>query len=267
MKKTLAISLLLALLAGLSITSVSADETDMNNEERKTHMEEMKAKKEEMKAYMEEKRAEMKANRMEFKDANKDAMKELFKGLSDEDREELKALKAEHKEEMKALRDEMKEAKGDLEARDAAREAMKALRDEHFAELTAVLGEDHAIIAKMKERHEVYKENMEIRKGMHDQRKDFREERKELIGKYKGAFVKRLGDRLDKIPTDKLAKVSEKIDSLYTKIEDNTTMSEDKKATILSQITALQDIIEERLEDVDAEELEIDEEIEDILED
>jgi hypothetical protein len=57
-----------------------------------------------------------------------------------------------------------------------------------------------------------------------------------------------------------LDRLSVRIDALYEKIENNTKLSGENKAILLSQLIALQDLITEELEfNIEEEELDIDE--------
>jgi hypothetical protein len=97
----------------------------------------------------------------------------------------------------------------------------------------------------------------EMREEMKEKRAEFREKKGTTIIKYKTAFADKLGDRLDKIPADKLQKVSDKLTEMYDKTEANEKISEESKESLLSKIVALQDIIDSILEesDMDIEEL------------
>ena len=75
--------------------------------------------------------------------------------------------------------------------------------------------------------------------------------------KYKDAYMSKLSDRLDRISSDKLEKIQNKLTQMFDKVDANTKMSEENKALLLSKITALQDVITARLEqdDIDVESL------------
>jgi uncharacterized protein (UPF0305 family) len=79
-------------------------------------------------------------------------------------------------------------------------------------------------------------------------RSEYKAERKQYIDTYRDAFIKRIGDRLDKIPTANLEKALEKIDALLEKVENNSRMNEEAKQTQLDAILALKEIILDRLE-------------------
>jgi hypothetical protein len=106
---------------------------------------------------------------------------------------------------------------------------------------------------KLQEKHESHIEMMdkksEMREEMKEKRAEFREKRSGTIMKYKTAFADKLGSRLDKIPSDKLEKVSNKLSEMYDKTEANEKISEESKELLLSKITALQDVIDARLEE------------------
>ena len=68
------------------------------------------------------------------------------------------------------------------------------------------------------------------------------------VDKYRMAFVKRLGDRLDNIPAEKLEQIAARIDTLIEKYENNENISDRKKEAMLSALMALKEIIDEKLE-------------------
>ena len=84
-----------------------------------------------------------------------------------------------------------------------------------------------------------------------------------MVEKYKQAFLNRLGDRIKKIPTSKLEKVLPKIDKIIERFEKNTKLSKERKERILSQLGALKEIIEDRLNEV--QETQVDINIENLL--
>jgi signal transduction histidine kinase len=82
---------------------------------------------------------------------------------------------------------------------------------------------------------------------MSEKRIAFREHRGDMIAKYKTMLIKRIWDKIDKIPTDKLSKLATKIDKLQSKYEKNTRMNEEQKNKILSMIEWLRDVINEKI--------------------
>jgi len=110
----------------------------------------------------------------------------------------------------------------------------------------------------MMERREVFEENKKLRKENIEARKAFRGEREDKIVKYKEAFNSRLKSRLDRISDSKLEKVATKVDAAIEKIENNSRISDTKKDALMSQLIALKEIIDEKLEDNGAEEDTID---------
>ena len=205
---------------------------------------------------MKKKRKEQRGNLKEYREENKGKIKEGIQDLSDEVKEELKELKETFKAENDALLEELKAAHedGDDEAVEELKEELHTLREEHYEAVKAALPEDSEATAALKERREVYKENREIRNEISEKRKEFREEKKELVGKYKKAFVNKLGNKLEKIPTDRLDAISQKIDGIIEVYSNNTRLSEEKKDALLSQLEALKDIIDDRINESEVEE-------------
>ena len=75
---------------------------------------------------------------------------------------------------------------------------------------------------------------------------------------FKEKFNKLLSKKLDKIPSEKLEKVSERINKALERVEVNEKMDSDKKDKITSQLLALLEIIEEKIEYNEEFSLEID---------
>jgi Zn-dependent oligopeptidase len=225
---------------------------DANNQKKQ----EMKDLRDEKKEYIKGKRKEQRENLKEYREENKGKIKEGIKELPDDVREELKTLKENFKTEYDALKGELKAAEenGDEAAVEELKEKLHDLRKTHYEAVQAALPEDSEATEALKERREVYKENREIRNEISDKRKEFREEKKELVGKYKQAFVSKLGSKLEKIPTDRLDAISQKIDGLIEKFSENTRLSDTKKEALLGQLEALKDIIDDRINATEEEE-------------
>lgn len=75
---------------------------------------------------------------------------------------------------------------------------------------------------------------------------------------FKEKFNKLLSKKLDKIPAEKLEKVSERINKALERVEENEKMNSDKKDKVISQLLALLEIIEEKIEYNEEFSLEID---------
>lgn len=231
----------------MEVESTSAERTD-------TPKMEMKMKKEEARGDIKENRMEASENRKEFRSENKDELMELKESLSDEQKESLEVARDEYKVAREALVTEIKAA--NAEEKEALMEEMKELGAAHFAEVEEILGVEAAEL--LAERKGVYEENSELRMENRETRSDYRSERKEYVEKYRQNFVKRLGNSLDSIPTEKLEEVADRIDAFIEKYEANDTISDTKKDAILDQLAALKVIIEEKLES--------DEEVDDVTE-
>lgn len=65
---------------------------------------------------------------------------------------------------------------------------------------------------------------------------------------FKEKFNKLLSKKLDKIPAEKLEKVSERINKALERVEQNEKLDSDKKDKITSQLLALLEIINEKIE-------------------
>lgn len=65
---------------------------------------------------------------------------------------------------------------------------------------------------------------------------------------FKEKLNKVLAKKLDEFPNEKLEKVSERINTALEQVENNEKMKQDKKEKIISQLLALLEIIEEKIE-------------------
>lgn len=77
-------------------------------------------------------------------------------------------------------------------------------------------------------------------------KKDSKYKNETLRKKYKTSFSSRLWNSLNKIPVSKLETVSERIDKLIEQYE-TKNISDSKKETIISQLVALRELVDENL--------------------
>lgn len=92
-------------------------------------------------------------------------------------------------------------------------------------------------------------EKIELKK----MRTEKKEARKEYISAYKGAFVKRIGNRLDSIPTKNLETALEKINARMDDTEENENMSDGAKEVLMDALFALLEIVEDKIGWIDGE--------------
>jgi len=83
-----------------------------------------------------------------------------------------------------------------------------------------------------------------------EKREEVREARKEYISTYKGAFVKRIGNRLDNIPAKNLETALEKINTKIEETQENDRMSDAKKESYMDALYALLEIVEDKIGDI-----------------
>jgi len=65
---------------------------------------------------------------------------------------------------------------------------------------------------------------------------------------FKEKFNKLLSKKLDKVSNDKLEKISERISKALERVEENEKMDSDKKDKTISQLLALLEVINEKIE-------------------
>ena len=233
-------------------------EKKARKEAREKYKNELKQNSKEKKDFIKTHRAEIKANLKEFRESNKVEMKKAFSTLDKEVKNKLRTDKKELNNAIKTLRTEFKNAKGGLEAREELRNKINELRKSHFETLKTSLSGNEDALKAVEKRVNLFKKNTLLRAESLQKRIDFRWNRANKIIAYKEVFIKKLWDRISRIPTSKLEKLQPKINKFYDKFEKNNKISQEKKDKILSQITALKEIIEERLENIDSESNEFD---------
>ncbi|MDQ7009907.1 MAG: hypothetical protein Q9M94_06455 [Candidatus Gracilibacteria bacterium] len=202
----------------------------------------------------------MKENRANMEEKQSE-MKKSFSALDDDTRAKLKQENKIFKEEIKKIREEHKNKKLDEEAREVLKEKMEEVRKANYEKMEDNLAGNEEALNAIKSRKEVFEKNRELRKQNTEKRIEFRGERNDMVVKYKTAFISKLGTRIEKINDSKLEIILPKIDTLVEKMEKNTRLTEEKRDMIISQLIALKEIIEEKLEnsaadvDIDIEEL------------
>lgn len=229
-----------------SSTSV---ETTSEDEDARMEMKKMnKEKLSEMKKMNIEKikdnKKEAEDNRKEFKMDNRNELKDVKSTLTEEEKTALETLRDTFESDMKAL----KEASKTATDKEAVYAEMKELADAHYEAMKTALSGNAEAVALLEEKQAIHDTNENLREENRDSRKEYRQERNETVQKYRDLFIAKLGNRLESIPNDKLAKVADTIDTLLLKYEENTTLTEEKKDTIMSQLVALKEIIEEKIE-------------------
>ena len=143
---------------------------------------------------------------------------------------------------MEELKARLKDA-DDAEERAGVYGNMRKLVASHYSRLENILGEDASELVEA--RKAVYEENELLRNENRASREALREDRKEIVEKYRGAFIKKLGNSLDKIPAEKLPQIVERINTMMAKEGTNETM--------MAALTAILELVEEKMEGDDVE--------------
>lgn len=272
------LAVLISIMIAISSTSyVSAEEDDSyweNEYEENYDYWKNKYKKDYNYWKDEYKKEKMKSKKWKYRSMKKEYMEELkpyIEALPSDTQEKLKEYMTEKKSEMEEVKEEYKNMT-DEERESLKQEKMKemeAKKAQHLAEIESIVGnsdEAKAYIAKMKE---LYSEAKEYKWKMKDKRKEYKEKKKDskekyknkrllIKSKYKKAFAKKLWNRLDNIPTEKLEKVVILIDKKIKTIEANSNLSEDSKEKRIAQYEALKELVNEKL-NVNEEEIDLDE--------
>jgi uncharacterized coiled-coil DUF342 family protein len=123
--------------------------------------------------------------------------------------------------------------------------------EEYAAKIKDLVSSDEQAASFVEARQEVNQENKQIREENQQVRQDYTKNRAKLVTKYKQTFAKVLVQKLPKLTEEKLSKVNEKITTMINTFETNTKISDDKKDKIISQLSSLQELIDEELENRD----------------
>ncbi len=181
--------------------------------------------------------------------------------VDEEIRTELKELADETKIKVKELKEKMKDA----EDKQVILDEMKALHADRVEKVKTLLQNNPKALEALEAKKMKFEQHMEKRMEEKKQTDRFKSKRQDLVRNYKAKFVKRIGNRLDKIPAQKLEKVSDKIDDLMERYEGNDKISEERKEKFMAQLVALKEMIEEKLSEISIEDDMID--IDEILDD
>lgn len=187
---------------------------------------------------------------------------ELLKENVDDDIDEDE--KSELIEEFNELKDEYQTTRELIQAENS--ELMQELYAEYKEELIDVVGEDHSIIVQLEERElkmqemkEKIAEQKENNQDRTEKKNTFKENSSEKISKYKSAYSDKIQWALANISTERLTEFNEQLLDLFDKVEESESMSDENKEMMLARITALQEIIEDILNqnnfDLDIDEL------------
>ncbi|MCH2189259.1 hypothetical protein MK079_05540, partial [Candidatus Gracilibacteria bacterium] len=233
-----------ALLLTLGLTGyVSADDhEDSDSNPRSEFRTQIKQHKMDRNETVSENRQQIRENKKQFRDENKQARNEIFENLDEDTQNKLQTLKDETKQAIKVLRDTIKDA----EDRQEVRAEIQALYDAHTEKVKTLLADYPEALELVEKAEELREQNMQLRAENKQAREEFRGERSELVSKYKKNFVERIGNRLDTLSDEKLEKVLSRIETLIEKYESNENISDERKDSAVSQLIALQEMIEEK---------------------
>lgn len=236
----------------------------MHKMEKMHNHEEMREKHKEMKEKMQENRTQMRENRKMHHADHKDMMLELKETLTQEQKEALENMHEMMQEEMQTLREKMEDAET-MEEKEAIKEEMDTLVETHHESLKKYFSDNQEALEILEARMKTYEKNEILRQENKELRKDYVGAKREMVEKYKTTFLKRLEGRLDKMPEERLEEVSQRIDAMLEKYENNEDMSHAKKEAMISALIALKEIIEEKMEEMGVQD-DVTETIESILE-
>lgn len=210
-----------------------------------------------MKKENKELRTEHKENRKNFMEEEGKA-KEAFADLPEEVKTQLKTLGEQRETDLKVVKEKMEDEALTQEEKDNLREEYRAINDEYHNKVKENLADYPDALAYVEAKGELKDKNRVLRDDIRGNRREFKEEKKELISKYRYTYFDQLQVILPKVKTEKLEQISEKIDSMIEKLENNTSMNEDTKDKLMAQYISIQEIIEEELTTRDEDEESID---------
>lgn len=209
--------------------------------------EDMRAKKEMMQEQLRENQMKMKENIQNFQ-GEKKAL-QLWKKLSEEQHNQIEEIKKMWKNEVDTLVATLK-GLDDAEKRKAIVDQVVELNRAYAEKIKAIIGDvSEAAVEMVDKRMEVMGTNHEMRKENIDLRYEFRAEKSDMMKKYKATFKLKLKSRLDSISAEKLEKILAKVNTMEETITNNTNISDVSREKMLSQVSALKEILEEKIEE------------------
>lgn len=241
-------------------TTTSVTETETWSTMPKTwKMAEIKAAREDLRAAREDRkvarqtliennqklRDEAKQNRATFK-AENDSLKELFSTLSSDIQAQLKTLNKEHRATIDSLKLELTGSWITEERKTEIITQIKSLNEANIAKIKEIVWTwSTEIDSYFAKKEELIATNVALRTQAKQAREEFRQWKNEIVDKYKDIYFAQLKNLIPKLSDTRLETISSKIDATITKIETNTTMSEDRKTKMLAQLTSIKEIIQE----------------------
>lgn len=244
------------------LTTTSSSWANSKFSERKAEMkakmeekkEAFKQLKKERKEFVWNKREEMKQNREEFRNTHAEEFKTTFKSIDDEVKTKLKESRNSFKSERQEIIAKLKDKTISFEEKSELLKDLHEVNKNAYETLKDNLSWNEQALGLLEKRKEVYDVNSSIRSDISEKRKEFREKRSEVISKYKTLVIKKIGSKIDRMSDEQLEKLKERVEALYTKIENNDKMTEERKEKTLSLLEWLIDTINEKLEMIVVEE-------------
>ncbi len=200
----------------------------------------------------------LKEARKNLKDYQKDSKKawaKLRNSMSKQDLKDLKDLRGTFNDNVVELKKEYSEKMSEEESRIEYKEKLEELVEQYYLDMKERFGDNENALELIEARKEVNEKNRELREENEQIRKEFRGRREDMILEYKSKFLEELGKKVERVSDAKLEKVSDQIDKLIERFEANDKISEGTRDKILSQLTALREIVDERIESMDLEDV------------
>lgn len=184
-------------------------------------------------------------------------LKDYLSWATDEQKTEFKELKTTYLSGISLLKDEYKqkiaswttlEEKQSL--RDELQTKLKQAWDEYFTKMSEIAWDNEDLKKYIDARKEVFENNSTIREEQLNQRQELRTQKKDSLLKYKENYINKIWNTVDALSTsnpDKLNEILTKINTLIAKYEASTKLSTTQKEKIISQLTALKEVITDAL--------------------
>ena len=171
-----------------------------------------------------------------------------YDALDEETKATVMAIKEANKEAFTALKAEYKEMEQTDENKEALKAKMNELKDSLYADLQEALAGNDEALAALNEKMEKATDYANKKAVKTEARKANRGNKAEKVKGYKKAFSEKLKNNIDTISSEKLESVHSKIIVLVEKVEAKTNMDDDKQESLVAQLIALQEIIEDQIE-------------------
>lgn len=225
--------------------SIMKDKMSWIKEDMKTFRKDIKEVRNEKREIISNNLRDLKENRSEIK--SEFSLRSVLKWLNSELTDEIKALDETFRADMKALEEELKANIWDIEKVKELRLRIQNIRIAYNEKLISLVT-DTEVKNTLTKRLELLKQNFELINSNIGARIEFRWKLNNKVSTYKDKLSTKLEKGLPKVKETNIEKVLWKLDWVISTIENNTKITQINKDTIMAQLIALKELLEEQIE-------------------